>query len=140
MQEAMGVGEDLRASIGVASGEITLAIAGSSQRLVFVLGPVVDEVVALETVAEAGEVVVSAVTLDGVDAWCRGVARSPGFVIAEAPDPPTSKSTMATSDRCHRPRCPDPDCTAFGAGRHRCRRRAPPGGGGLREGTGHVDL
>ncbi len=87
MQEAMGVGEDLRASIGVASGGITLAIAGSSQRLVFVLGPVVDEVVALETVAAAGEVVVSAATLDGVDAWCRGVARAPGFVIAAAPDP-----------------------------------------------------
>ncbi len=87
MQEAMGVGEDLRASIGVASGDITLAIAGSRQRLVFVLGSVVDEVVALETVAEAGEVVASSATLAGIDDWCRGVARSSGFVIADAPEP-----------------------------------------------------
>ena len=87
MQESMPDGGDLRASIGVASGEIVLAGVGSSQHLVFALGPVVDDVVSVETAAEAGEVVIAESVLAGIDEWCRGPAKGTGYLLEEPPEP-----------------------------------------------------
>lgn len=87
MQESMEGHEVLRASIGAASGEVTLAIAGTGQRLVFAVGPVVDRMVTLEGLAGPGEIVVSDETMAGLDAWCRGESRGDGFVVAGAPEP-----------------------------------------------------
>ncbi len=87
MQEAISEDIALGTSIGVATGGVRVVVAGSRQRMVLTMGPVVDEVVSVEAAADAGEVVATPSTLKGVEAACRGPARGAGFLVEVAPEP-----------------------------------------------------
>jgi class 3 adenylate cyclase/tetratricopeptide (TPR) repeat protein len=87
MQDAVIGRGGLQASIGVAGGAVRLVVAGSRQRMVFAIGPVVDDVVACEAAAKSGEVVSTAGVLVCVEPGCRGDARGPGFLVVAAPQP-----------------------------------------------------
>lgn len=75
LQQSIGlvdVGVDLTLSmtVGVASGSITLILAGTERRELVVQGPVVDECLRLEAEAEPGEVLISTETAARVsEAW-----------------------------------------------------------------------
>ncbi len=98
MQEAIADDVTLGASIGAASGKVTVVLAGNRQRMVFVVGAVVDEVVAAESSAGAGEVVATGATLDGVEDTCRGEERHGGFVVAASPEPSNVELLDAPGD------------------------------------------
>jgi class 3 adenylate cyclase/tetratricopeptide (TPR) repeat protein len=76
---------DLAVSIGVHSGAIDLYLLGERHRELVVTGPAATATVRMESLAEAGEVVVSAATADRLDPGTLGAARGEGFVLAQAP-------------------------------------------------------
>jgi class 3 adenylate cyclase/tetratricopeptide (TPR) repeat protein len=76
---------DLAVSIGVHSAAIDLYLLGERHRELVVTGPAATATVRMESLAEAGEVVVSAATAERLDPATLGAARGEGFVLALAP-------------------------------------------------------
>lgn len=77
----------LAMSVGVASGPVTVVLAGTVQREVLLLGPTVDEMAGLEAAADAGEVLASPATFAAVEPHCRGMAKGEGYLLDEPPEP-----------------------------------------------------
>jgi class 3 adenylate cyclase/tetratricopeptide (TPR) repeat protein len=87
----------LRMSVGVASGPVTAIAAGRDQRVVVLTGPTVDRVVALESAAGAGEILVSAETAEALDPRCRGEERSGGLLLVDEPEPSDVEPDLDTA-------------------------------------------
>ncbi len=88
----------LRASSGVASGEIHLALVGDAtmHRELMVLGPVTSRVVATESAAAPGQVLLDAATTLMVPGRFVGAASGPGFLLrGTPPGPATSEGESA---------------------------------------------
>jgi class 3 adenylate cyclase/tetratricopeptide (TPR) repeat protein len=77
----------LRMSVGVHSGDYDAYLLGSSHREYVVAGPAVSTVVALESHAGAGQILVSEQTAARLPERCRGAASGPGVLLARAPAP-----------------------------------------------------
>lgn len=78
----------LRMASGVHSGTCTFFLVGSTHRELVVTGPAASSVVALESAAGAGEIVVSAATAAAIPAgWITG-ERNGAFLLAPRPAPP----------------------------------------------------
>ena len=75
----------LRMSQGVHSGVFHLFLVGGSHRELLVAGPAASAVVAMEKVADAGEVVMSAGTARLLPAACAGAPKGDGVLLASAP-------------------------------------------------------
>ncbi len=90
----LGIDTKLSMTVGVASGEVPLLLAGDERRELIVRGPVVDECLRLESDAEPGEVLVSTATAEAVpDAWCTSpepdvvALEDLADVVVDHPDP-----------------------------------------------------
>src|SRR4029450_9610907 len=75
----------LRISQGLHSGEILLFLVGASHREQLIAGPTTSVVVAMEKVADAGEIVVSPEAARRLPRACVGTARAPGRLLTSAP-------------------------------------------------------
>ena len=75
----------LRMSAGVHSGEHLLFAVGGSHRELLIAGPAASEVVRMEKLAAAGEVVLSAATAAALPAACLGPVRDAGRLLRAAP-------------------------------------------------------
>lgn len=75
----------LQMSVGINSGAVTFFLAGGSHRELIVAGPVVTGTVAMESTAQAGEILVNAATARAIDAACLGDARAGGRFLLRAP-------------------------------------------------------
>jgi class 3 adenylate cyclase len=76
----------LRMSVGVQTGAFDFFLVGGLHRELVVAGPLATETVALESVAEAGEVVVSKDTAAALHTACVGPPRGHGFLLRRAPE------------------------------------------------------
>src|SRR3954451_8611935 len=75
----------LRISQGVHSGEFHLFLVGESHRELLLAGPAPTTVVAMEKVAEAGEVLLSRATASRLPGRCHGPAKGPGVLLSSTP-------------------------------------------------------
>ena len=75
----------LRMSVGISSGLFDFFLVGDRHRELLVAGPTATETALMEQVAEAGEVVVSAATVDQLPARCVGAAKDSGWLLRSAP-------------------------------------------------------
>ncbi len=75
----------LEMSVGVHSGEVHLFLAGTSHRELVVTGPGATEAVAMESAADAGQIVISATVRAALDPGVVGAACGPGFLLVAAP-------------------------------------------------------
>jgi class 3 adenylate cyclase/tetratricopeptide (TPR) repeat protein len=75
----------LRISQGLHSGEILLFLVGASHREQLIAGPTTSVVVAMEKVADAGEIVVSPEAARRLPRTCVGTAKGPGRLLTSAP-------------------------------------------------------
>jgi class 3 adenylate cyclase/tetratricopeptide (TPR) repeat protein len=75
----------LRISQGLHSGEILLFLVGASHREQLIAGPTTSVVVAMEKVADAGEIVVSPEAARRLPQACVGTAKGPGRLLTSAP-------------------------------------------------------
>lgn len=82
-------GVRLRLSTGVASGPLVVGIVGSTSVEVVMAGPVVDDVLACETAASAGQVVMAPATAAALPARCRGHEVGPGHLAVRDPGAPS---------------------------------------------------
>jgi len=82
----------LRISMGAHSGTFQLLLAGVGQRELLVVGEDASTVTAMETEAEAGEILVSPATAALLPEVCRGEPKGPGILLRRSPpgDPPGS--------------------------------------------------
>lgn len=89
----------LRASSGVATGEIHLALAGdpTMHRELMVLGPVASRVVTTEAAAAPGQVLLDAATTLGMPGRFVGAASGPGFLLRGTPPAPPAGGGSAPS-------------------------------------------
>lgn len=85
----------LRMSVGVHSGEFHFFLVGRLHRELLVTGPAASRTAHLESVAEAGEIVVSAETADSLEPAVVGEMKGDGFLIAAAPHVPVASSGPA---------------------------------------------
>jgi len=89
----------LRMSIGLHSGVFHLLLLGDSHRELLLTGPSVSEMVTMEELADAGQIVVSAAAAAALPPHTVGAAKGSGFLLKRAPDGeprlPTSASTPA---------------------------------------------
>ncbi|NND03135.1 MAG: tetratricopeptide repeat protein [Acidimicrobiia bacterium] len=76
----------LKMSVGVASGPITAVLAGESSYEPLFIGPTASEVVALQTAAEPGEILVAQSTVDLLDDDVVGDSKAGGFLLVDEPD------------------------------------------------------
>ncbi len=93
----------LRMSVGIHSGEIHLFRVGNSHKELIICGPSASHVVAMESTADAGEIVVSPDTAAQLERRLVGDAKGPGFLLRDRrlpppgtthpPPPDTSEST-----------------------------------------------
>ena len=77
---------DLAVSIGVHSGVVDLYLLGQLHRELVVTGPEASVTSRMESVADAGEVVISAATAARIPAAAVGVAKGDGFLLAGVPE------------------------------------------------------
>lgn len=75
----------LRMSIGVHSGAFDFFLVGSLHHELVICGPAASVTVRMETVAEAGEIVVSTATASLLPSRSVGAAKGPGFLLARSP-------------------------------------------------------
>ena len=75
----------LRMSVGVHSGRYELFLVGGSHREYLIGGPSVGALVALESAAQAGQILVSDQTAALLPERCRGARSEPGVLLARAP-------------------------------------------------------
>lgn len=78
----------LRMSVGVHSGDFQLYLVGESHRELIVAGPAASTVVAMESAANAGEILVSAATAAWLDPRLLGEGRDGGFLLKKGPPAP----------------------------------------------------
>lgn len=78
----------LRMSVGVHSGEFHFFLLGTLHRELIVTGPAASRTAHLESVAEAGEIVVSTETAQWLEACVVGSPKADGLLIAGPPDLP----------------------------------------------------
>ena len=76
----------LRMSVGVHSGVFDFFLAGGSHRELVITGPAASATVAMESTAEAGEILVSRATAGLLARSCRGEAKGEGVLLKRAPD------------------------------------------------------
>lgn len=74
----------LRATIGVATGEVDLVLGGDDERGLFVVGPTTTRMIELEKRAEPGEVLVDAATASAIDQTWHGGPRGDGTLVRRA--------------------------------------------------------
>src|SRR5579862_5797971 len=82
---AGGSGVVLRMSVGVHSGAYVTFLVGDSHREYLPAGPAVSAVVALESPAEAGQILISEQTAALLPDRCLGSRSGPGVLLARAP-------------------------------------------------------
>jgi class 3 adenylate cyclase/tetratricopeptide (TPR) repeat protein len=111
----------LRASTGVASGDVHLVLAGdpSAHRELMVLGPLASRVTAIEAAAAAGQVLVDAATAALLPERFVGDATGPGFLLRGLPPalpapPATTGAAVGRVDGAN-PTAATVDPTASGA-------------------------
>jgi class 3 adenylate cyclase/tetratricopeptide (TPR) repeat protein len=75
----------LRMSVGVHSGAFHFFLVGSSHRELIVTGPAATEMVAMETTAAAGEIVISPTTAAQLPPRVLGRAKAPGVLLSREP-------------------------------------------------------
>jgi class 3 adenylate cyclase/tetratricopeptide (TPR) repeat protein len=75
----------LRMSIGVHSGVVDFVFVGRRHRELLITGDAASETAAMETTADAGEVVISSATAEQLPAPCRGAAKGEGVLLAAVP-------------------------------------------------------
>lgn len=75
----------LRVSVGVHTGAIDLMLLGEAHRELVVTGPAATTTAAMEGLADAGEIVVSAATAAALPARFIGEARADGFLLRGTP-------------------------------------------------------
>jgi len=75
----------LRMSVGVHSAGYHLFVVGDSHRELLITGPPATEVVRMEKLAGAGEIVVSSATAAALPDRCVGAARGSGLLLRSAP-------------------------------------------------------
>lgn len=83
--QAPGGRISLRMSVGVHSGTFHFFLVGSSHRELIVTGPAATTTVAMETAAEAGDIVVSPTTAEHLPPGILGPAKAPGILLSRAP-------------------------------------------------------
>ena len=82
------VGEiTLRVSIGVHTGDFDFYLVGSLHHELLISGPAASQTVAMETTADAGEIVVSATTAAALRSRNIGAAKGDGFLRRARPAP-----------------------------------------------------
>ena len=75
----------LRMSAGVHSGNIEFFLAGESHRELMITGPAASAVVAMESAASAGQILVSSGTLSELPPGCVGDLQGGGFLLKRKP-------------------------------------------------------
>ena len=75
----------LSVSVGVASGTVDLFLAGSSPRELIVAGPLASLVIAMESAAEAGQILLSPGTGEALVPECLGAGRAGGMLLVAPP-------------------------------------------------------
>src|SRR5215210_7271502 len=85
----------LRMSIGIHTGEFPLFLVGESHRELLLTGPAATTTARLESVAEAGEVLVSPETATALPPAVLGDDKGPGILVRSTPRPPVVPSTPA---------------------------------------------
>ena len=75
----------LRMSVGITTGTIEFFTAGSVHRELLVVGPAATETVAMESIADAGEVALSAVLAAQLAPECVGGPKADAFLLAAPP-------------------------------------------------------
>jgi class 3 adenylate cyclase/tetratricopeptide (TPR) repeat protein len=85
----------LRMSIGIHTGDFTLFLVGESHRELLLTGPAATMTARLESVAEAGEVLVSPETATALPPSVLGDPKGPGILVRTSPRPPVVPSTPA---------------------------------------------
>jgi class 3 adenylate cyclase/tetratricopeptide (TPR) repeat protein len=81
----LGHSVTLRMSVGVHSGTFDMFLVGSSHRELVVTGPAASTTVAMEATAQAGEILISERTAEGLEPSCVGEARDGGRLLRRAP-------------------------------------------------------
>ena len=77
----------LAISIGVASGTIALFLAGSTSRELIAAGPVVDDLVEIEGIADAGEILLAPSSAALLDNEVIGASKGHRLILGDAPEP-----------------------------------------------------
>ncbi len=75
----------LSMTVGVRSGVTHLLLVGDVHRELVICGPAATEVVAAESAASSGEIVVTRGTADAIPAELLGAAKGPGVLLLQAP-------------------------------------------------------
>jgi class 3 adenylate cyclase/tetratricopeptide (TPR) repeat protein len=75
----------LRMSVGVHSGRFKFFLVGDSHRELIITGPEASQTVAMESAADAGEILLSPATAAGLDRRLRGAAKGEGYLLKKAP-------------------------------------------------------
>jgi class 3 adenylate cyclase/tetratricopeptide (TPR) repeat protein len=89
----------LRMSVGVHSGLYETFLVGGSHREYVIAGPAASSVVAMEGIASAGQILVSADTAELLPSSCLGSASGPGVLLARSP----STRSFAPQEKPARP-------------------------------------
>ena len=76
----------LRMSVGVHSGSYAMFLVGGSHRELLIGGSATNTVIATESAASAGQIVVSADTAERLPRSCIGARAGPGALLARSPD------------------------------------------------------
>ncbi|GAC1611885.1 MAG: adenylate/guanylate cyclase domain-containing protein [Mycobacteriales bacterium] len=96
----------LRMSAGVHSGVFHLLLLGDSHRELLLTGPAVSEMVAMESLADAGEIVISAATAAALPARTVTAAKGTGFLLKRPPaDDPLLRPLTGLPDFGGAPDC-----------------------------------
>jgi class 3 adenylate cyclase/tetratricopeptide (TPR) repeat protein len=75
----------LRMSVGVHSGRFQFFLVGDSHRELIVTGPEASQTVAMESAADAGEILLSPATAAGLDGRLLGATKGGGYLLKKAP-------------------------------------------------------
>jgi class 3 adenylate cyclase/tetratricopeptide (TPR) repeat protein len=75
----------LRMSVGVHTGAYAMFLVGGSHRELLIGGPAASEVVAMESAASAGQILLSPPTAERLTRSCLGESLGPGRLLARAP-------------------------------------------------------
>jgi class 3 adenylate cyclase/tetratricopeptide (TPR) repeat protein len=78
----------LRMSVGIHTGRFDFFLVGDLHRELIVAGPAPSQTVAMESTAEAGEILISAATARQIDAKLVGLPKGDGFLLKGAPTVP----------------------------------------------------
>jgi class 3 adenylate cyclase/tetratricopeptide (TPR) repeat protein len=86
----------LRMSVGIHSDTFHFFLAGESHRELIITGPAATTTVLMETLANAGEIVISGGTAEALPKWSWGNERGPGRLLRS--EPPASPGDLAVAD------------------------------------------